>query len=67
LQTDNSPVKHILLKFTVGGLNGQPITSAKLRLYNVDASSMTIHGRKAQSPGTMPPRVIQLCWLPWVR
>ncbi len=38
LQTDNSPVKNILLKFNVSGLNGQTITSAKLRLYAVDPS-----------------------------
>jgi len=39
LQTDNSPVKHILLKFNVSGLNGQPVISAKLRLCDVDPSS----------------------------
>jgi hypothetical protein len=38
LQTDNSPVKNFLLKFNVSGLNGQTITSAKLRLYNVNPS-----------------------------
>lgn len=36
LQVDNSPVKHILLKFNVSGINGQPIVSAKLRLYTLD-------------------------------
>jgi parallel beta-helix repeat protein len=38
IQTDNSPVKHILMKFTVSGVNGRPVTSAKLRLYCVDPS-----------------------------
>ena len=36
---DNSPVKHFLLKFDVSGLNGQPVTRAVVRLYNVDAST----------------------------
>jgi acid phosphatase type 7 len=36
LQVDNSPVKHILLRFNVSGINNQPITSAKLRLYTVE-------------------------------
>jgi hypothetical protein len=39
LQVDNSPVKHFLLKFDVTGVNGQTITNAKIRLYNVDAAS----------------------------
>jgi hypothetical protein len=39
LQVDNSPIKHFLIKFTVSGLNGQQVVSAKLRLYNVDPSS----------------------------
>ncbi len=39
LQVDNSPIKHFLIKFDVSGLNGQQVTSAKLRLYNLDASS----------------------------
>ena len=38
LQVDNSPIKHILIKFNVSGLNGHQITIAKLRLYNVDPS-----------------------------
>jgi len=39
LFADNSPVKNFLLRFTVSGLSaGQQITSAKLRLFNVDAS-----------------------------
>ena len=29
LQTDNSPVKHMLLKFSVSGMSGQTITSCK--------------------------------------
>jgi len=39
LQVDNSPIKHFLIKFNVSGLNGKQISSAKLRLYNVDAAS----------------------------
>jgi len=39
LQVDNSPIKHILVKFAVSGLNGKQVSSAKLRLYNVDPSS----------------------------
>lgn len=38
LQTDNSPIKHFLLKFNVTGTNGQKVINAKLRLYNVNAS-----------------------------
>ena len=40
LQVDQSPVKHFLLKFDVSGVNGQTITNARLRLYNVDAAGM---------------------------
>jgi len=39
LQVDNSPIKHILIKFNISGLNGKHVTSAKLRLYNADPSS----------------------------
>ena len=39
LQVDNSPIKHFLLKFNISGLNGKQVTSAKLRLYNVDSAS----------------------------
>jgi predicted outer membrane repeat protein len=39
LQVDNSPIKHILIRFNVSGLSGKQITSAKLRLYNVDPAS----------------------------
>lgn len=39
LQVDNSPVKHILIKFTVSGLNGKQVSNAKLRFYNLDPSS----------------------------
>jgi fibronectin type 3 domain-containing protein len=38
VQIDNSPLKHILLKFDVTGLNGRPVLGAKLRLYDTDAS-----------------------------
>ena len=39
VQTDNSPIKHFLLKFDVTGITGQQISNVKLRLYNKDASS----------------------------
>jgi RHS repeat-associated protein/CSLREA domain-containing protein len=39
LQTDNTPIKDFLLKFTVSGVNGQSITNAKIRLYNVDSAT----------------------------
>ncbi len=35
---DNSPIKRILLKFLVAGVNGRAVLSAKLRLYCVDPS-----------------------------
>jgi hypothetical protein len=38
IQVDNSPVKHFLIKFTVSGVGGRPVTSAKLRLFCVDPS-----------------------------
>jgi hypothetical protein len=40
LEVDNSPVKHILLKFTVAGVGAGTVTSAKLHLYAVDPSSV---------------------------
>jgi len=39
LQVDESALKDILLKFTVSGVNGQTVTNAKIRLYNVDAAT----------------------------
>ncbi len=36
--TDNSPVRNMLLKFTVSGVGTQTILSAKLRIYCVDPS-----------------------------
>ena len=39
LQVDNSPVKHILLKFDLSSLGGQTIVGARLRLNVVDSSS----------------------------
>lgn len=39
LQVDNSPVKHILLKFTVSGIGNRTVKGAKLRLFAVDPSS----------------------------
>ena len=38
LEVDNSPVKHLLLKFTVSGIGGRTVQSAKLRLYAFDPS-----------------------------
>jgi chitodextrinase len=38
--TDASPVRRLLLKFTVSGLNGRHVTSAKLLLHCVDASGI---------------------------
>ena len=38
VQVDNSPVKHLLLKFAVSGIAGRQIDSVKLRLRCVDAS-----------------------------
>jgi glucose/arabinose dehydrogenase/PKD repeat protein len=39
LQVDNSPVKHILLRFDLSSLGGQTIVGARLRLNVVDSSS----------------------------
>jgi hypothetical protein len=39
IQVDNSPVKHFLLKFTVTGIAGRTVTSAKLRLRCVDPAT----------------------------
>jgi chitodextrinase len=39
IHVDGSPVKQLLLKFLVSGVGTQRVTSAKLRLYNVDASN----------------------------
>ncbi len=36
--TDNSPIRDILIKFTVSGVVGRPVKSAILRLYNVNGS-----------------------------
>jgi hypothetical protein len=38
LQTDNSPVKHFLIRFTVSGVGSSQVSSAKLRLTCVDPS-----------------------------
>lgn len=38
VSVDNSPVEQFLLKFVVSGINGQPVQSAILRLYNVNSS-----------------------------
>jgi Bacterial Ig domain/Glycosyl hydrolase family 99/Calcineurin-like phosphoesterase len=39
IQTDGSPAKDFLLRFTVSGVGAETLSSAKLRLYNVDPSS----------------------------
>jgi acid phosphatase type 7 len=39
IQVDNSPVKHFLVKFTVTGVGGRTVTSAKLRLHCVDPAT----------------------------
>jgi chitodextrinase len=39
IHVDNSPVKHFLIKFTVSGVAGRTVTSAKLRLYCVDPAT----------------------------
>jgi hypothetical protein len=36
--TDSSPIRNMLLKFTVSGVGSKPVLSVKLRLYCVDAS-----------------------------
>jgi len=38
LQADHDPDDNFLIKFAVSGLNGRPVISAKLRLYNVNDS-----------------------------
>ena len=38
ISIDNSPVKHMLLKFAVSGVGTRTVVSAKLRLYGVDPS-----------------------------
>ena len=40
LAVDNSPVKHLLLKFNISGIGVSTVVSAKLRLHNVDDSSV---------------------------
>lgn len=39
LTTDGTPEVHFLMKFTVSGIDGRSITSAKLRLHNTDGSA----------------------------
>ena len=38
LETDNSPIKHFLIRFTVSGVGAAQVTNAKLRLSCVDPS-----------------------------
>jgi chitodextrinase len=40
IHVDNDPVKHFLVKFTVSGIAGRTVTSAKLRLYCVDPATL---------------------------
>ena len=59
---DNSPVKNMLLKFTVSGVGTRSVLSAKLKLYCVNNSPVggefiawqTPPGVKAPSTGIMP-------------
>jgi chitodextrinase len=47
--TDNSPVRHMYLRFNVSGTGGRPVLSAKLRLHCVDPSGK---GGDFRSAGT---------------
>jgi chitodextrinase len=44
---DNSPIKHILLKFAVGGIGSRTVVSVKLRLYCVDPATFGGDFRRA--------------------
>jgi hypothetical protein len=57
LQVDNSPVKNILLKFSVSGIAGRPVASAKLRLYAVDPSPVGGEFRRMASDAWAEPTV----------
>jgi len=37
---DNSPIRNVLIKFTVSGMGTRQVVSAKLRLYCEDASGL---------------------------
>lgn len=39
LTVDNSPVKHILMKFTVAGIGGGTVSNATLRIYCIDTAT----------------------------
>lgn len=52
LEADGSPIKRALMKFSVNGIGGSPVASAKLRLYNVDSSSSGGSLRSAQNTWT---------------
>jgi hypothetical protein len=45
LYLDNSPIKHAYLRFTVSGLNGSSVSSAKLRVYanSGSGSGLEVH------------------------
>ncbi len=38
LQVNSNPLENFLIRFAVTGVNGRPVASAKLRLYNVNSS-----------------------------
>jgi hypothetical protein len=40
LSTDGSPIKNLLMRFDVSGVGSGTVASAKLRLFNVDSSSI---------------------------
>jgi RHS repeat-associated protein len=40
LQLDSDPLKNVLLKFEVSGVNGHQVTNAKLRIYNENHSNL---------------------------
>ncbi|MGH2768389.1 MAG: DUF7594 domain-containing protein [Actinomycetota bacterium] len=40
LEADKKPTKHILMRFQVRGVNGRPVSSARLRWYNLNPSAI---------------------------
>jgi PKD repeat protein len=50
LEADNSPVEQFLVKFTVSGVGAGTVTSAKLRLYNVNGSNKGGAIRRVTNP-----------------
>ena len=63
LETDNSPVKHYLIRFTVSGVGTRTVTGATLRLSCIDSSpsggvftvAARTTGRRARSTSPPPP------------